>query len=88
MTEPRQRTERLTDRDKPMLTNTFYVDDNVVQFLVTIRGNKETTGYPERTPLGHIRRAIIDAAYDHNIDVAIAGPAPLPADNPFNHKRG
>lgn len=87
--EPREHSDRPPDqRNGPLLTNTFYADDNVVQFLVTIRGSREPTGNPARTPLGHLRNAIIMAAFDHHIDVAVAGPAPMPPEHPFQTKRG
>jgi hypothetical protein len=69
------------DRTSPLLTNTFYKDNDVTQFLVTIRR-------PSHNDVGLIRKAIIETSNAYHIDVAMAGHTLVNPDHPFNKKRG
>jgi hypothetical protein len=78
------RTRGLTN-EPPLLNGTSYEseDGDVVQFLVTVRGNAIAGAL---TPMGRIRKAIIAVAKEHDLDVAVAGhPRYAPA---MKAKRG
>jgi hypothetical protein len=59
----------------PLLNATCYESDDgeLVQFLVTVRNNVSGRVGAGRSPVGHIRAAIIACAEERGIDCAHAG---------------